>query len=151
MTCCLGCWLQYQLVSTCIELRYFDLTTNSPAVIFFHQLLWFYVVCTTLNRQYASNKVLSLLKGEFDSVVKLFIWKETDDWLFWSWTDLITYKIYRSLELNWCSVHSVSQGNGLMPLQVGVRITSESTNVVLHNSSSQEYAAKPYKVLTIEY
>ena len=33
MKWCLGCWLQYQLVSICIEQRYFALTTNSPAVI----------------------------------------------------------------------------------------------------------------------
>ena len=47
-------------------------------------------------------------------------------------------------------MHHVSQGNGPVPLQVGVRITSKSTNVVLHNSSSDKYAAKTYKVLPIE-
>ena len=33
-------------------------------------------------------------------------------------------------------LHHVSQGNGPVPLQVGVRITSKSTNLVLCNSSS---------------
>ena len=37
-----------------------------------------------------------------------------------------------------------------MPLQVGVQITIKSTNVVLHNSSSDKYAAKTYKVLPVE-
>ena len=33
ITCCLGCWFQYQLFSTCIEQIYYVLTTNSSAVI----------------------------------------------------------------------------------------------------------------------
>ena len=42
------------------------------------------------------------------------------------------------------------QGNGPVPLQVGVWITSKSTNVVMHNSSSDKYAAITYKVLPVE-
>ena len=41
MTWCFGCWFQYQLVSTCIEQRYFSLTTNYPAVITFPSILVF--------------------------------------------------------------------------------------------------------------
>ena len=37
-----------------------------------------------------------------------------------------------------------------MPLQVGVQITRKPTNVVLQNSSGNEYAEKTYKVLTVE-
>ena len=33
MTCCFGCWFQYQLVSTCTEQIYCALTTNSLEVI----------------------------------------------------------------------------------------------------------------------
>ena len=47
-------------------------------------------------------------------------------------------KVGWSLELACCSVHHVSQGNGPVPLQVGIRITSKSTNVVLQNSSTPE-------------
>ena len=45
-------------------------------------------------------------------------------------------KIGWSLELTCGSAHHLSQGNGPVPLQVGVRITSRLTNVVLNNSSS---------------
>ena len=44
----------------------------------------------------------------------------------------------------------MSQGNGPIPLQVGVRITIKSTNVALHKSSSDKYAAKTYMVLPFE-
>ena len=37
--CCWGCWSQYQLVSTCIEQRYFGLTINSPAVMIFPSII----------------------------------------------------------------------------------------------------------------
>ena len=54
------------------------------------------------------------------------------------------------LELTCCSVQHVSQGNGPVPLQVGVRITRKSTNIVLHKSLSDKYAAKTHKVLPVE-
>ena len=59
-------------------------------------------------------------------------------------------KIGWSLELTCCSIHHVSQGNGPVPLHVGVRIKIKSTNVVLHNSSSDKYAAKTHKALPVE-
>ena len=34
IACCCGCWPQYQLVMSLMEKIYYDLTTNSPAVIF---------------------------------------------------------------------------------------------------------------------
>ena len=43
-----------------------------------------------------------------------------------------------SIDLLSCSVHHVSQGNGPVPLQVGIRITSKSTYVVLLNGSTPE-------------
>ena len=45
-------------------------------------------------------------------------------------------KIGPSLESTCGSAQSVSQGNGPVTIQVGVRITSKLTNVVLHKSSS---------------
>ena len=47
-------------------------------------------------------------------------------------------------------MHHVSQGNGPVRLQVGVRITSKPTNVVLYNSASDNHVAKNYKVLPVE-
>ena len=44
-------------------------------------------------------------------------------------------KIGLSLELTCSSAYHVSQGNGPVPIQVGVQITIKLTNVVLHNSS----------------
>ena len=44
----------------------------------------------------------------------------------------------------------MSQGNIPVHLQVGVEIMSKSVDVVLHNSSSDKYAAKTYKVLPVE-
>ena len=44
----------------------------------------------------------------------------------------------------------MSQGNRPVPLQVGVWITSKSTNLVLQNSSSNKYATEKYRVLTVE-
>ena len=40
----------------------------------------------------------------------------------------------------------MSQGNGPMPLQVGIRITRKSTNVVLHNSSTPESESARKKI-----
>ena len=48
MTLCCVCWFRYQIVSICIEQKYFALTTNSTEVIIFHQLLCFPVVHMTL-------------------------------------------------------------------------------------------------------
>ena len=42
MTHCLGCRLQYQLVSNSIEQRYCNLTTNSTGVIIFPSIVVFY-------------------------------------------------------------------------------------------------------------
>ena len=39
ITCCWRCWLQYQLISTCIEQRYCDLTTNYTAFIIFPSIV----------------------------------------------------------------------------------------------------------------
>ena len=57
---------------------------------------------------------------------------------FCSWTDWIINKSWLIPWMTFCSVHHMSQGNGPVPLQVGIRITSKSTYVVLLNRSTPE-------------
>ena len=39
INCCWGCLIQNQLVISCIEQRYCDFTTNSPAVMIFPSIV----------------------------------------------------------------------------------------------------------------